>query len=133
MQKPLCENVISYVPFGEEPDPSPFFSSPRIIISKDRYEDPIKKAEDVTAFLEQSRDVCVLVPGKQFDVAGTRHGRGGGWYDRFLSHIPKAWVRIGIASKKQFSKTALKREAWDEPVHWVCIVDGGMAHFIKIS
>ena len=66
---------------------------------------------------------AVLLPGKRFDAYGTRHGQGGGWYDRFLSRTPSSWLRVGLCFSDQFSRTPLSREAWDQPVHVVCVID----------
>lgn len=65
----------------------------------------------------------VLIPGARFDIHGTRHGKGGGWYDRFLSQIPSTWVRIGITDKARMSATKLSRKKLDEPVDWVIVRD----------
>ena len=67
--------------------------------------------------------VYILIPGQKFDILGTRHGRGDGWYDRFLSRVPSLWLRIGIADISQFSSLPLKRHNWDEPVDWIMIHD----------
>jgi 5-formyltetrahydrofolate cyclo-ligase len=42
----------------------------------------------------------VLVPGLAFDALGGRLGRGGGFYDRFLSHISTP-LAIGVAFDEQ--------------------------------
>ncbi len=39
----------------------------------------------------------VLVPGLGFAAGGTRLGRGGGYYDRWLAHLPTTTPTIGIA------------------------------------
>lgn len=65
---------------------------------------------------------ALLIPGRRFDALGTRHGQGGGWYDRFLARVPSSWTRIGICFEEQFSKEPLTRHAWDQPMDYVFVV-----------
>ena len=44
---------------------------------------------------------AVLVPGLAFDPGGNRIGRGGGFYDRFLSKVPSSVLRIGVCLDEQ--------------------------------
>lgn len=71
---------------------------------------------------------AILIPGTRFDGALTRHGRGGGWYDRFLARVPRTWLRVGLCYADQFSSEPLKREAWDQEMDVVCVVDGADMH-----
>lgn len=43
----------------------------------------------------------IVVPGLAFDATGRRIGRGGGYYDRFLSHLRPDAVKIGLAFDQQ--------------------------------
>ena len=122
-----CRAAVVYDPQNDEVDFSgssfPLRLPPtRIMLPPDKNADPFawssKCAVEFAGF-----DVCLLIPGKRFDPAGTRHGRGGGWYDRFLSNIPASWLRIGIAPRSNISRSFLEREAWDEPVDWVLAQD----------
>lgn len=43
----------------------------------------------------------VVVPGLAFDAHGHRLGRGGGYYDRFLSKLRRSATSIGLAFEEQ--------------------------------
>ncbi len=45
-----------------------------------------------------------IIPGLAFDTKGNRLGRGLGFYDRFLSALPKNRPKIGLAFKFQVLK-----------------------------
>lgn len=75
----------------------------------------------------------ILIPGAKFDMYGTRHGKGGGWYDRFLSKVPSAWLRIGVIDKSQMSATQLLKQERDEPVNWIIVCDNKLYEVHKID
>lgn len=126
------EIFIGYQPFKDEVDPQMVPSlrdqireKEYFIITSDKRTDPILVAEDLTRTYDQ-KNVALLIPGQAFDEYGTRHGRGGGWYDRFLSRVPRSWVRIGVTDTVHFSFEPLVRRAWDEPMDWVVVQAGSM-------
>jgi len=47
----------------------------------------------------------IILPGSVFDERGGRFGYGGGYYDRFVSSIPRAF-RVGLAFDLQIVKKA---------------------------
>lgn len=118
--------LIGYTPLGDEPDyrTAPEFVSfipDRLtLVTQHPEDDPFVCAAALTQSHTGSRP-ALLIPGRAFDANGTRHGRGGGWYDRFLSKVPVSWLRIGIATPDTYTSTLLTREAWDEPVDVVLI------------
>ncbi len=123
-----CTATILYIPTKNEiafNDPSfPIkISNNNVVIPKDRSSDPFECAINCAIKFNNIK-VCVLIPGTKFDMHGTRQGKGGGWYDRFLSKIPPDWLRIGVSDKSQMSNTQLFRKPWDEPVDWVIVKDG---------
>ena len=93
-----------------------------IILPNDKDSDPYIWVDFCKNFCKKEL-TCILIPGRQFDIYGTRYGRGGGWYDRFLANIPKEWVRIAVTHSSRLSILPLKKESWDEPVDWI-IVNG---------
>jgi 5-formyltetrahydrofolate cyclo-ligase len=61
----------------------------------------------------------------------TRHGRGGGWYDRFLSKIPRSWVRIGVVGSENFYHKRIKKQEHDEVMDWIIIKENSKWNTIK--
>lgn len=126
MAQPLKASIL-YAPFGDEVDfTNPSFplgiSADAIVVPNDKNSDPfVWAALCVNHFKEV--DQCILVPGRKFDVYGTRHGRGHGWYDRFLSCLPREWIRIGITTESDLSFARLSRQSWDEPMDWLLVFD----------
>ena len=57
--------------------------------------------------------VLVLVPGEIFDLHGSRIGKGGGYYDRWLSAHPDA-VRVGLCWDAQVHPGKLPQGAHDQ-------------------
>jgi len=65
----------------------------------------------------------VLVPGVAFDEQGGRLGRGGGYFDRFLSRLPASVPCVGLAFQFQVVKN-LPVESHDRPVSKVVTEKG---------
>lgn len=128
--------VIGYVPLTHEIDYQSLLTGTEYL---DLVTLPNKKDSDpfiwATTYTEKykAQKVTLLIPGKQFDIHGTRHGQGGGWYDRFLSKVPTNWVRIGISDSTQFSNETIKRESWDEPMDWIIVKTNDSWQLYKTS
>jgi 5-formyltetrahydrofolate cyclo-ligase len=116
------EAVILYSPLKNEPDVASLVPLPKrqFVVPQDTHSDPFALAREYTETLADTR-VVIFIPGTAFDASGTRHGRGAGWYDRFLSSVPREWLRIGMSTKKNFSETPLIRAPHDEPMDWIII------------
>ncbi|MES2135035.1 MAG: 5-formyltetrahydrofolate cyclo-ligase [Patescibacteria group bacterium] len=117
--------LIGYSPMGDEPDVHSFLIEHQIFkpgrsIVADKNISPHDFALSLLKAHEGEK-VCIFVPGREFDTFGTRHGRGGGWYDRFLKELPRTWLRIGVLHPTQLSEEKLKREPWDEPVDYLLV------------
>jgi 5-formyltetrahydrofolate cyclo-ligase len=71
----------------------------------------------LTADTLRGSPTVVLVPGVGFDPAGTRLGRGAGYYDRALAHLrgERPVVAIGLAYEVQIVPL-LPSEPWDQRV-----------------
>jgi len=119
--------VISYAPLSDEPDAETFLSRHgflgEVIRTPTDKDSSAQEFAELLARNHGNKNVCVLVPGRKFDREGTRHGRGGGWYDRFLSAIPKNWTKIGLALPHHVSSEKLERKEWDHPMDYILVCD----------
>ena len=55
-----------------------------------------------------------IIPALALDDLGTRLGRGGGHYDRFLEK--SAGLRVGVVFDQGMSPVPLPRKSWDQPM-----------------
>jgi 5,10-methenyltetrahydrofolate synthetase len=119
-----CDGAILFAPLKNEVDFSelPFFKNiiNAVTLPNIKESNPDVIAKNCMKIFGKKK-VYILIPGKMFDQFGTRYGHGLGWYDKFLSQVPKDWIRIGVASESQLSDKKLKRETWDQPVDWLII------------
>lgn len=122
-----CDASILYQPLKGEVDyhnrAFPFDIPLNILtLPNHKDSDPFAWAAKCTSKFKDAKPF-ILIPGTRFDIRGTRHGKGGGWYDRFLSKVPAGWLRIGIADKSQVSEIKLLRQEWDQSVDWIIVCD----------
>ncbi len=71
----------------------------------------------------------IFVPCIAFDRLGFRMGKGGGFYDRFLTRPDVAAVPVGLAFSEQVF-SALPRCPYDRPVS-LLVTESGLADFRK--
>jgi len=60
----------------------------------------------------------MIVPGLAFDKKNNRLGRGAGYYDRFLSTLPKTVTTVGLAFDFQLTES-LPTQGHDVPLHQI--------------
>lgn len=119
---------ISYKPLANEVDCNDVsfplkIHANNLVLPQDKNSNPFEWAACCEKEF-QNEKVFVLISGKKFDTFGTRHGKGTGWYDRFLSKLPPTWLKIGVADISHISKSKLVRQIWDQPMDWIVVKDG---------
>ena len=70
---------------------------------------------------------CAFIPGVAFDSAGYRLGRGGGFYDVFLSQVSPTLARVGVMFACQ-GVPEVPREAHDQALPGVVSEEGMLPH-----
>jgi hypothetical protein len=118
---------VGYIPMSDEPDFEKFLSArglPRadFVIPMSKDISPESVAQELSVRYSDEA-VALFMPGRRFDILGTRHGRGHGWYDKLLAQLPPGWIRIGVLKDDILSKTPLVRQSWDQPVDFLLISD----------
>jgi 5-formyltetrahydrofolate cyclo-ligase len=144
-------NVLGFLPLSDEPDLEPLLGAaieagkrvglPRLGGAELRFygvgdlapesfrrnqklgfREPADEAEELV--LASEEPALILVPGRAFDPAGRRLGRGGGYYDRFLLGVP-VWqvLLVGVAFSCQVIDE-VPAGSHDVPVDVVATPDG---------
>lgn len=121
--------ILGYVPIGAEVDPMELLTDacrrgvPVLVPSPDSSADaPSWRFLDASRGLDEGElyrvfergSTVAIVPGVGFDPAGTRLGRGAGFYDRALVRLRShSLVTVGIAFDVQIV-ASLPRDEWDQ-------------------
>ena len=121
--------VMLYMPLASEVDTAPvaircFQALKTVCVPRVDWKRKVMHAIEVTSFDDHFMEIdehglrtprdgqpippsavdLVIVPGLAFDTTGNRLGRGGGYYDRFLSRLRRAAVSVGFAFDAQITE-----------------------------
>ncbi len=118
--------VAAFSPYRSEPDITSFLDElvdlgaevllPDLVGNLPRWKDSSGRSANTVL----PKVSAIVLPGLAFDGAGTRLGRGAGWYDRALLDLSPTTVRIGVCFASEFvTGPVLPRDAHDQPVNWV--------------
>lgn len=122
--------LLSFIPMKDEPDVTPINN---LAIQKNLPIAVPAKESGTFIFLnteEKGKTIAIqnikvktimLVPGVAFTQDGKRLGRGGGWYDRALTNLPKCIDTVGICAKERLLSD-FPTEEHDRKVSKVLIV-----------
>lgn len=120
-----CTASVGHTPLSDEVEYATLpctQTTSHIVTPQDMNSNPLACARACMDALK-GENVCIYIPGRAFDRSGNRHGRGAGWYDRFLSAVPRNWVRVGVTDSEHFSQVVLTTNSWDQPMDWVIVWD----------
>lgn len=81
-------------------------------------EEPVGSTDDLVL---PEQITGLLVPGLAFDKKGTRLGRGGGYYDRYLENYKG--LKLGVTFNEGLTTEALPRESHDQLMNIVISPD----------
>ncbi|GMO55410.1 MAG: 5-formyltetrahydrofolate cyclo-ligase [Treponemataceae bacterium] len=137
--------VLSYVPFSHEADTGSINRHasengkilllpkiPKIIDTETTKTAQMEFAKDgqivSIAELATHKNVVVIVPGLAFSLCGKRLGRGGGYYDRYLSRLQAQHASITLAgfcvSRQIVASHALVTERHDVAMDYIVNENG---------
>ena len=72
--------------------------------------------------IQPSEFDLILIPALAFDKNGYRIGRGGGYYDRFLTRISSKAKTVGVIAKELYFENLPSLESHDKAVDKVIVV-----------
>ncbi len=139
---PLHGRVVTYLAMASEVDLAGLFDLDRCLFHAPRIStedelvphlyDPGHLERHRFGFLEPTAAApilpddeidVVLVPGRAFDLGGNRLGRGRGYYDRFISRLPRGVVLVGVTTDAHIVDAVPVTDT-DRRVDWLATESG---------